>query len=285
MPTTGDRPEDKLIEQFLTAYDGRTWAGPLSTKEYPERIIDGGVEVITTRLSDGATLAIEHTLIEPFIGEKTDFHNHFKELALQLKADESLQVPGFAIYVDAPVNVLPRGADRQGIINDVAAWIRENRMAFPPEKELRPCPCPHHPDGSVILQVSLQSIGESDAKFLIVQRYGEQRVGDAVEKALRRKLGKLAKAEADRRLLFLERDQAWVLPKAILDDVERLRPQFSELASIHEIWIVDTATFGEPREYVAFSHREHGALVEAFSFYRGKLRSMTQDSVPIPIHD
>ena len=55
--------------------------------------MDCGVEMIATRKSDGLKIAIEHTLIEPFVGEKTDFHSHFKELAIQLRADQSLMEP------------------------------------------------------------------------------------------------------------------------------------------------------------------------------------------------
>jgi hypothetical protein len=108
VPTTGIRAEDKLIG-LLTVYDDCSWAGQLSVKVSPERTVDGGVEMLATRARDGQKLAIEHTLIEPFVGEKTDFLSHYQELARQLKADESLQVPGFSIAVEAPVNVLPYG--------------------------------------------------------------------------------------------------------------------------------------------------------------------------------
>jgi hypothetical protein len=70
VPTTGIRAEDKLIDLFLTVYDDCSWAGQLSVKVSPERTVDGGVEMLATRASDGQKLAIEHTLIEPFVGEK-----------------------------------------------------------------------------------------------------------------------------------------------------------------------------------------------------------------------
>jgi hypothetical protein len=79
VPTTGIRPEDKLIDLLLSVYQDCTWAGELSSRFSPEREIDGGVELIARRNSDGRTLANEHTVIEPFVGEKSDFHRHFKE--------------------------------------------------------------------------------------------------------------------------------------------------------------------------------------------------------------
>jgi hypothetical protein len=89
MPTTGIRTEDAMIDLFLTVYDDCSWAGVQSVKASPERSTDGGVEMLATQARDGRKLAIEHTLIEPFVGEKTDFYSHYQELARQLKADES----------------------------------------------------------------------------------------------------------------------------------------------------------------------------------------------------
>ena len=281
MPTTRIRAEDKLIDLFLTVYDDCSWAGQLSVKVSPERTIDGGVEMLATRASDGQKLAIEHTLIEPFVGEKTDFHSHYQELARQLKADESLQVPGFSIAVEAPVNVLPYGSDWQGIINDVRLWLRVESLSFAAEKALRECPCRHHPDGKLTFQVSTTRLDDPFEKFLIVQRYGELRVGESVEKALRNKLRKLARAEADKRLLILERDQPWVHPKQICEEVEQLRPQFSDMAVVDEIWIADTATFGEEKNYLCFTNREDGATEEAFSFYKGKLQSLARRGLTV----
>jgi hypothetical protein len=114
------RSEDKLLELFLSVYEDRGWAGDLSRVEYPERVKDGAVEVIARQLATGRTLAIEHTIIEPFIGEKKDFHENFQELARQLRADDSLMEPGVALYIDARVEVLPKGVPWQPIIE--AVW-------------------------------------------------------------------------------------------------------------------------------------------------------------------
>lgn len=276
MPTTGDRFEDKLVELFMSVYDERTWAGDLSVRRSPEKVMDGGVELLATRTSDGETLAVEHTLIEPFVGDKSDFHKHFKELALALKADESLQVPGYAIYLEAPVNVLPLRSKRPQIIAEIIAWLARERMTFPEEPTLRDCPCPSHPEGKVTMRVRTQPLGDKDAKFLIPQRFGEMRVGDAVEKALRQKLSKLAKTGARRLLLMLERENGWVLPEAICKDVERLRPKFPLLAGV-QVWIVDTASFDTKKEYIDFRRYEGDHVKESFVFFRGQLESVARD--------
>jgi len=191
---------------------------------------------------------------------------HVEDLA------NAVQVPGFSIALEAPVHVLPRGSDWPAIINDVRLWLRAESQSFPLEKVLRGCPCPHHPEGKLVFQVSTTPLDDPSEKFLIVQRYGELRIGESVEKALRNKLRKLARAEADKRLLILERDQPWVHPRQICEEVERLRPSFSDLAVVDEIWIADTATFGVEKDYLCFSTREGEATDESFSFYKGKLQ-------------
>jgi hypothetical protein len=68
MPTK-PRTEDTLIKLFLSAYENNTWAG--CEVQWLDQQQDGAVEVLATR-PDGRSLAIEHTLIESFIGERED---------------------------------------------------------------------------------------------------------------------------------------------------------------------------------------------------------------------
>lgn len=283
MPTTGKRDEDALIELFLSMYDARSWAGALSSREYPERMKDGGVEIIATQVRTGRRLAIEHTVIEPFIGEKKDFHENFQELQRQLRADDSLKEPGVALYVDAPVNVLPKGVAWQPIIDDVKAFLRAHKSTFGSEKEIRDCSSPHHPKQTIPFQVRRQPLGQKSEGFVIVQRYGELRVAESVRKALDKKLAKLVATDVDVRILMLERDQAWLDVDDILQQIESLKTHFPELAAVTEIWIADTATFGPPREWVEFSLREGGAQIESFAFYQGALHSVARNGMPVPL--
>lgn len=283
VPTKGKRGEDALIELFLRIYGARSWAGELSRREYPERVKDGGVEIIATQVATGRTLAVEHTVIEPFVGEKKDFHENFQELQRQLRADDSLKESGVALYIDAPVNVLPKGTSWQPIIDDVAAFLRTEKSTFGTSKEIRDCPSPHHPKKTIPLQVRRQPLERTAEGFVIVQRYGELRVVESVRKALDKKLAKLAATEADIRILMLERDQAWIDSDEILEHVEALRPQFPMLATVTEIWIVDTATFGTPREWVEFSRQEGGTHAESFAFYRDELHSVARHGMPVPL--
>ena len=121
----------------------------------------------------------------------------------------------FIVPLYAILQVRSPEDQRSQIIAEIIAWLGRERMTFPEEPTLRDCPCPSHPDGKVTMRVRTQPLGDKDGKFLIPQRFGEMRVGDAVEKALRQKLSKLAKTGARRLLLMLEREDGWVLPEAI----------------------------------------------------------------------
>jgi hypothetical protein len=57
-------PERPLIKMLLSAYENDRWKD--ASLNWIEESEENAVEVIATR-SDGATLALEHTLIEPFV--------------------------------------------------------------------------------------------------------------------------------------------------------------------------------------------------------------------------
>jgi hypothetical protein len=84
------RREDVFIEAFLSAYEDESWAD--ADKDWVDRHTDGGIEVVAKRASDGKTLAIEHTLIQPFVSDKEDFAV-FGRSFLKIEDDKSLIVP------------------------------------------------------------------------------------------------------------------------------------------------------------------------------------------------
>src|ERR1700704_6283987 len=63
--------------------------------------------------------------------------------------------------------------------------------------------------------------------------------------------------------------------------LERLRHDFLSLGAVDQIWFADTASFDDKREWVDFSRRAGGSMVESFAFYQGKLESMSRDGMPI----
>ena len=105
MPSTSTR-EEKILDLFLQGYDGSSWQD--ATRDWVDRRLDGGVELVATR-SDGTTLAVEHTLIEFFIGERTDYER-FK-VFLAVCDDTEVWTPGKLIEISVPRDTLLPGFD------------------------------------------------------------------------------------------------------------------------------------------------------------------------------
>jgi hypothetical protein len=269
-----------LISLFLSVYDGRQWTVSRTERRRLETEKDGGIDMLVVRRADGLRLAIEHTMVEPFNGERTDYYKHFKQLQVALREDESLLVPGAAIYVNFPIQTLPHGYDWDGIIAEVAQWLRDECGSFASDQTMRRCPVPHHPAGELGLLVRKQLLPRSSKSYLIIQRYGDMAVGDSVTKALREKLPKLTQEDSERRLLMLERDQSFVRLEDICSEIERRRNDFPALAHVDEVWIADTASFDETKGYVRFSSPSSD---EVFEFQDGELFAMYRRGRPVPM--
>ena len=91
-----------------------------------------GVELLATRRSDGKTLAVEHTLLEPFVGEKGDFAQ-FKQEFPRIAEDESL---------------------RAAMVSAVHQWLKVNRLSLPDGDSQHQCPVPEMP-GDQAFEITL----------------------------------------------------------------------------------------------------------------------------------
>jgi hypothetical protein len=207
---------------------------------WPDREADKAIDALATRSSDGKTLALEHTLIEPFVGDKEDF-SFFERAFLQIEKDGSLVVAGRWTQVFVPVGTL-RNHRRQGqleeIVRTVHEWIRENREVLPEGESRHPC----------FVKATRQEITLStevvplrgSGKLNIRRQQVADDLSQVVAKALARKLPKLVSTPATRRVLLLERQHMILLPSRILAEIDSLRPKYSALQDVHEIWIVET---------------------------------------------
>ena len=126
------RREDSFIGLFVSAYENGSWAN--ARHEQPDKLerTKQAVDWLARRQSDGKTLAIEHTIIEPFVGEKGDFVS-FGAALLAIERDTSLPVAGRWIQVFVPVGTLqnqPRKVAQDAIVQSVQRWIKSNRLAL-----------------------------------------------------------------------------------------------------------------------------------------------------------
>jgi hypothetical protein len=283
MPT-GLRREDTFIEAFLSAYDDLSWAN--ADKDWLDRRLDKAVEILATRKSDGKTLAIEHTLVEPFVSDKEDYA--FFELSfLKIENDHALVVPDRGINVFIPVGTLHghhRTASRDAIVKAVHEWIRANRLNLADGQTKHRCRVTGI-QGAAPFEITLtiKSISIPGRGSLHVRRQQvNDDLSDVIEKALRKKLPKLAAQTADKRILILERQHMNLLPERILDEIEKQRTVFSDLSAVDEIWILETIGY-EQSGYFRFELYRGGDLISDFDFQNGTLTSRFENGMWLPI--
>ena len=263
MPSKPGKDEQVFIRLFVSAYENFAWAG--SRIDRLDEQFDGAVEALITR-ADGQTMAIEHTLIEPFVGDKRDFAA-FEQEFLRIESDESLFIPDTAIIVYVPVGILDgqKPAKRKVIVESIHSWIENNCRQLREGMHPYQCDVPGGPP--VTLTVRKHGYGNPKPRpgsLLVRRQQVSNDLEKVIEKALRRKLPKLVNTKANRHLLFLERDQFTFKPDLIFAEIERQRPHFPLLGQVDEIWHVETIFFEQG--YVYFEERMGTAKGASFMF-------------------
>ncbi len=258
MPT-GPRREDELIERFVLGYEERTWVD--STIDWPDKTADNKVDALVSRQTDGKTLAIEHTIIEPFTGEKQDFAE-FERVLVELEADTSLVVPERWIRVFIQVGALRNKSQRvrRAVADSVREWIRKNRNLLPTGESSHRCSSNSafkESDFEVMISTKVVPL-PGPGKLHVRRQQMVDDFSDVVAKALRSKLPKLVATVADRRILLLERQHMNLLPSRMLAEIETL-------AAVNEIWIVETMAWDSER-CVFFEYYKGGIAFDQFGF-------------------
>src|SRR5687767_6393979 len=83
-------------------------------------------------------LAIEHTLVEPFVGDRRDFARFAPFLAPE--ADRTLLHDGRIAYVDVPRDALSTGRPIAGVAEQVHQWLRGHLLRVPEGRSTHSCP-------------------------------------------------------------------------------------------------------------------------------------------------
>ena len=127
--------EQLLLKRFISAYEERTWAE--ADCDWVDEREDGAVELIAKR-SNGSTLAIEHTLIQPYPHEKEDFTR--ERAFLSGGRDRSLEISETVLYVNVPGGTLQRGKDWGIVAKAVFNCIRRRKEKLPEGDSDLACP-------------------------------------------------------------------------------------------------------------------------------------------------
>jgi hypothetical protein len=240
--------EDAFVKVLLSAYENGSWADAALAKPDAIDRTNPAVDQIATRKSDGKTLAIEHTIIEPFVGDKEDFA-FFQAAFLGIEEDQSLLVLGRWIQVFVPVGTLrdPPQKSRDAMVQSVHRGIKSSRLILPDgisQHLLSITGFPGEPPLDITLSVKVVqlhggSVAERGSLHVRRQEVGSS-LGDVIEKALKKKLPKLVNTAADKRILLLERQHINLFPQRMLQEIEKRRASFPDLAGVDKIWIIET---------------------------------------------
>jgi hypothetical protein len=275
MPVKSPPRERPLIEMFLSAYENDAWKN--AALDWVEEKQDGAVEVVATR-AGGTTLALEHTLIQPFVGEKFDSERFIKAFA-RIEKNPALVVPERSLNVIIPVGAIPKGCNWEDVGEELLACLTANHAAAPEGYSAHAVTVGMSArNAPLVLNIGLQSTSLPGMKgnCLIARDKMPRDLWSNVEKALRTKLPKLVGTPADQRVLLFERDQMAPGDNQIYEEVVKLAPAFPDLARVDEIWFANTSIY-ESEGWAYFALIDGRGLVELMKFQDGVLQHRRDD--------
>jgi hypothetical protein len=241
------RRDQQLVSHFLTAFNQRCGTS-FKVLRWPD--VDNrqrpAVEAVASDAS-GETVAIEHTLVQPFNGERIDT-DRFMKVFGKLEGCADLTKPGYNVDVIVRVGAIPKGIKWEIVAELVHEHI-EKRISVLSDGSTEET-IPGLPFAlSITLGIWSHSSAEEDHVW--VSRYeGPNSLKQVVRTALERKLPKLVAEKASRRILLLEQADVAHGHAAVRVAIDELSPEFPKLAQVDEIWLAITTCW--EREDVLF---------------------------------
>jgi len=250
---------------WLRLYNRNT-GGTYSVESWPDD--DSSKKNIDALCRDagGRTLAIEHTLIEPYAGNKADIDPFLKTLGA-LENHPLLRQPGFMITASQPVGAVPRGIKW---VDQPQQMVPQLAAVLPGLPEGQRTVTVAGPQWSLDLHVNKMRTAPTDpGRFFTARIYRGDPGPELMVAALEKKVPKLAAATADKRILLLEKDAVAGTVEAQFDqlpDEPRIR---ALLGSIDEVWTVNTA--GLESEDIIFTNQIFPQLYDNANYCSLKL--------------
>jgi len=201
---------------------------------------------------EGRTLALEHTLIEPFAGDKADAQPFLKTIG-SLENHPALIQKGHMITVYQEVGAIPRGIKWTEVPN---AMLTQLAPVLPGLADGGHIVTVKGPKWELDLRVHKHRTRPEDSgTFLPGRIYPGDPGPELVVAALEKKIPKLALATADKRILLLEKDAAAGTIETqfkLLPDEPRIS---TLLNSVDEIWAMNSMAL--EREDTIFTAQIH----------------------------
>lgn len=229
--------DQQLVSQFLLAHN-QQYGSSLRVVSWPEdeNRQTPAIEAVASD-TNGVTVAIEHTLVQPFEGERID-SDRFMKVFGPLEGCLDLMKRGCNVDVIVDVGAIPTGVSWDSI----AETVREHLT-----KTIAPLGQADRVETILglpfALQVRLviQAHGSTEADHVWVSRSGlPASLKRVVRTALSRKLPKLTAQPANRHVLLLEQADVAHGHSDIRRAIDDLSGEFDDLKQVDEIWLAVT---------------------------------------------
>jgi hypothetical protein len=242
--------DERLIDLFLRGYKdpaGRSYR----VAERPDQVERERPAVDCISVNEiGERLAIEHTLVEPFEGQKAD-DAPFLTAFERIHHSEELTVPNLLIDVFVAVGAIPKGTNWKQVGEHVVEWFRGIRLKFPVGVSDHEIP---NLGFALKVRIEVMEVPDSPGVLVVGRLWPENKpFHDVLQKALAAKLPKLAATQVSSRILLVE-DASMVLGFTIFSrEIDAARQAFPQLAKIDSVWLAHTPVW-ESEKVVWFLH-------------------------------
>ena len=233
-----ERDDIELVKMFLSQFkdeDGRSYA----LKARPD-LADRktkAVEAIAVA-EDEHTLAIEHTYIQPFEGQKSD-DIPFLTVFEQFREDPSLKIANRFIDVLVPAFAIPKGIKWEDVANQVRQWFVDAASKFPLEGETKYSIPGCGFDLNVVVHTF--ELPETGGVLVVGRILPSGDSFDAVlDKALAQKVPKLVATPADKHILLLEDGGTAIGFAKIGMGLDAKVEKLQDLKKVDAVWTVHT---------------------------------------------
>jgi hypothetical protein len=241
--------DKQIVRLFLSGYAKSTGVA-FGEPNHPDEVDRNRCAVDAVATDElGRTVAIEHTILQPFPGQIGTLRARLEKVFEPLKRRP---VPRQNIMITAPDDFVERGQDWARVAEVVGNWFEGAKNSFPPGWSYHAIPVL----GSE-LHLVIERVAMNGDRGVISIMYAHPRMkeqfAEAVVHSVEQKIGKLVKTGADRRILLFQREWLAYSVRDLGGVLDSLAPRFPELAQVDEIWLVDSV-FRERDGYLEF-HR------------------------------
>jgi hypothetical protein len=241
-PTVSNLRRSMLILAWLQCYNSCTGRS-FEVAEWPDLVVRDAKSIdAVAREPSGLTLGIEHTLLQPFLGETEDVPRFMTVLG-RLNKRSDIAVRDWHDHLSIRVGAVPTGVNWEAAGAVVEAWYASTAPRFNSGVSVHEIP-------DVGFELAIKVVRNrvpGPGRVYAARQMPNESVHEIVRLALRDKLPKLAAASTDVRILLFEQNVPARGSQEVGEAIDDLRSDFPDLAAINEVWCACTVAWQTER--------------------------------------